>query len=132
MDYLTNSGYILPKNRQWSKTETTTPYLKVAFRTTFVDYFNDRFYPHFATNQPGLTIDQLKKQSSLHAISDYLRTADHIAVMHNEDDVILQEGEIDYFRDVFQSRAKIYPKGGHCGNMAYPDNVAHVIDYFTK
>jgi hypothetical protein len=39
-------------------------------------------------------------------------------------------GEIDFFRDVFGSRAKIYPTGGHCGNMAHRDNVAHMLSVF--
>ena len=47
--------------------------------------------------------------------------------MHNEDDLILLPGEIDFFSETFGSRAKIYPYGGHCGNMAHRDNVAHMV-----
>jgi len=50
----------------------------------------------------------------------------------NENDFILASGEIDYLRQVFQDRGKFYPKGGHCGNMDYKDNVAYMIDYFTN
>jgi hypothetical protein len=51
--------------------------------------------------------------------------------MHNADDVILEPGEIDFFRDVFGDRATIYPHGGHCGNMNYKDNVALMVGTFT-
>jgi hypothetical protein len=70
--------------------------------------------------------------TSLNSIADYLRSAKKISVVHNEDDIILAPGEIDFFRDTFQSRAHIYPKGGHCGNMAYKDNVDYMINYFTN
>ena len=52
--------------------------------------------------------------------------------MHNADDIILAPGEIEFFRQVFGNRAKIYPRGGHCGNMAYRDNVTYLVDYFKK
>ena len=51
--------------------------------------------------------------------------------MHNADDILLAEGDIDYLRDVFGERAQIYPRGGHSGNMAYIDNVAHMLDFFS-
>ncbi len=52
--------------------------------------------------------------------------------MHNENDVILAPGEIDFFRRVFGDRAKIYPTGGHCGNIDYRDNVAHMVNVFKQ
>ena len=52
-------------------------------------------------------------------------------VMHNLDDIILEPGEIDFFPEVFGDRAVIYPHGGHCGNMNYRDNVAHMLSVFT-
>mgnify|MGYP003572565392 FL=1 len=69
---------------------------------------------------------------SLEDIEDYLRTADKIEVMHNADDLILEPGQIDFFPRVFGERAKIYPKGGHCGNMDYRDNVTHMVNVFTQ
>ena len=32
---------------------------------------------------------------------------------------------------VFGTRAKIYVKGGHCGNLAYRDNIADMIAFFN-
>ncbi|MBQ0712193.1 MAG: hypothetical protein KBT53_04475 [Porticoccus sp.] len=131
-DVLTNGGYILPKNYELQKTTSTTDYFKVASRISFTDYFNERFYPFFSKLTPGTTPESLKHDTSLKSISDYLRSTEKIAVVHNEDDIILAPGEIDFFRDTFQSRAHIYPKGGHCGNMAYKDNVDYMINYFTN
>jgi len=103
-DVMTNGGYILPKNHQLKPRESTTGYFKVAGRTTFLDYYNDRF----------------------------LSSTDKIAVIHNVDDIILAPGEIDFFRNTFTTRAHIYSKGGHCGNMAYKDNVDYMINYFKN
>ena len=63
-------------------------------------------------------------------IEDYLRNSPKLGLIHNEDDIILLPGEIDYLRSVFGSRAQIFPRGGHCGNMSYPDNVTAMLDFF--
>ena len=131
-DFLTNGGYILPKNHELRRTESTTDYFKVASRTSFTDYFNDFFYPFFREQQRGITKDSLIYATSLKSIADYLRSSDKIAVMHNQDDIILAPGEIDFFRNTFQSRAQIYPRGGHCGNMAFRDNVEYMVNFFKN
>jgi hypothetical protein len=61
-----------------------------------------------------------------------LKSASKIEVMHNQDDIILEQGEIDFFPRVFGDRARIYPIGGHCGNMDYRDNVDHMVKVFTQ
>jgi hypothetical protein len=68
----------------------------------------------------------------LRSIETYLRSSPKLALMHNVDDVILGPGDIDWFRDVFGARAIIYPRGGHCGNLDYRDNVAEIIRFFRE
>ena len=51
----------------------------------------------------------LIERISPRSIEPYLRTAAKIGVMHNEDDVILAPGEIEYFEEVFGPGVKIYP-----------------------
>ena len=131
-DFATQSGYILPKGHKFSKTETTTPYFKVAARTSFVDYINDMYVPHFKEQDAAATRDSLIDESSLKSIESYLRSSDKVGLIHNVDDIILAPGEIDYFRDVFGDRAKIYPRGGHCGNMAHRDNLAYTVGFFKN
>jgi pimeloyl-ACP methyl ester carboxylesterase len=131
-DFATQRGWIVPKGHKFSSTESTTRYFKVATRSSFVDYFDELYVPFYRELDPGSTRDSLIRESSLESIESYLRGADKIGVMHNADDVILAPGEIDFFRQVFGNRAKIYPRGGHCGNMAYRDNVTYLVDYFKK
>jgi hypothetical protein len=131
-DIATNAGYLLPKNHILHKRESTTNYYKVAVRISFTDYFNERFYDYFIQIHPGLSKEKLVQQSSLRNIKDYLRNSKKIGVMHNVDDIILAPGEIDFFRNTFGNRAMIYPKGGHCGNIGYKENIDFMLAYFNE
>ena len=130
-DVMTNSGYLVPKNRVLAPAENLTDFAKVAHRITFLDYFDDMMFPYYKAKQPGLTRQQLLDELSLRSIEGWLRNNSKIHVVHNADDLILAPGEIDFFTDVFGSRAKIYPFGGHCGNIDYPANVEHMLSLFA-
>jgi hypothetical protein len=52
--------------------------------------------------------------------------------MDNEDDLILTPQDMAFLKDVFGARAKIYPRGGHLGNMTFKDNVAYMINFFKS
>ena len=132
-DVMTNSGYIVPKNLNLSSTDSLTDYAKVAARGDgFSEYVENILYPAFKANEPGLSLRELVDRSSLRAIEGYLKKSDKIGLVTNVDDFILADGDVDYFKQVFGSRARIYPRGGHCGNMAYKDNVAYMIDFFKS
>ena len=79
-----------------------------------------------------MTQEKMIMNTSLESIEDYLKNATKIGIVTNEDDLILGPGEIEFFRRVFGSRAKIYPMGGHCGNMEQKDVVAFMVNYFKK
>jgi hypothetical protein len=53
-------------------------------------------------------------------------------VMTNENDFILTREELDYLRQLFGERAKIYPRGGHLGNLEYKENLAYMVEFFKK
>ena len=131
-DVMTDFGYVKPSNVHFTKNSSPGDYLKVTFRLGFTDYFHSYFYPYYKARDPSITRDEIVEQMSLEHIEDYLRSAEKIEVMHNANDLILAPGEIDFFPRVFGTRAKIYPKGGHCGNMDYPDNVAHMVNAFKQ
>ena len=129
-DLMTNYGYIKPKNLQLTSSTPLGDYRKVAGYLGFGDYIDEYVLPYFQAREPGLTREALIGRVSLKSIEAYLRQADKIALMHNADDLTLAPGELEYLRGLFGDRAKIYPAGGHCGNMDYRDNVAHMVDYF--
>jgi hypothetical protein len=127
-DLMTDYGYIKPKNVKLGRNSAPGVYAKVAMRLGFTDYFHQFFYPFYnARLDKPISRDEMIKSMSLESIEDYLHNSDKIFLMSNRDDLILEEGEIEFFRRVFGDRAKIYPYGGHCGNMQYIDNVRHML-----
>ena len=130
-DVLTGSGLLVAPGQELSITDSLTPYFKAASQLSFEDYALRILYPYYRRSAPDLTFEQLVEANSLRAIENYLRTADKIALMHNADDILLAAGDIDYLRAVFGERARIYPRGGHSGNMAYIDNVAHMLAFLS-
>ena len=130
-DVMKGGGFITPKNVQMSNSTDLTPYYVVATRTSFKDYFEDAFLPYFQKKDPSLTEEKMIKMLSLKSIEPYLKSANKIGLLHNEDDIILAPGEIGYLGQLFGARAKIFPTGGHCGNMNHQDAVDFMVKYFA-
>ncbi len=130
-DVMNGGGYIVPKGVKVTANTPLTDYFIVSHQTGFTDYFHELFYPHYRRQQPTLTEPELIDRMSLKAIEPYLRSSAKIGLIHNEDDIIMAPGEIDWLRQVFGDRARIYPNGGHCGNMGHATNVAHMLAFFT-
>jgi predicted alpha/beta-fold hydrolase len=131
-DVMSHYGLIVPPDTKLTQTTPLLNYFGATLHTSFLDYFNNYFYPFFKAQTPSLTSDQLQYQMSLRSIADYLRGADKVALMTNDDDLILAPGEIDFLSEVFGARATIWPTGGHCGNMEQKDVVAFMVNYFKK
>ncbi len=129
-DVVTNAGYIKPKNLELSTGDSVTDFFKVSGRISFLDYFRELFTPHFQNKYPDITEQMLIDNLSLNRLEKFLRDNPRIGLVHNADDIILAPGELDYLRDVFEERAKIYPHGGHCGNLAYKDNIDYLVQFF--
>ena len=130
-DVLTKAGYVVPKNLVLRRHDNVRDYAKVLAQLSFLDYFRGIFLPHFQAKDPNVTEADLIRTLSLRSLDGYLRNSGKFGMIHNEDDVILLPGEIDYLRDLFGTRATIFPHGGHCGNMAYPDNVSAMVGFFA-
>ena len=103
----------------------------VGYRTRFEDYFKENFVPYFQQKDASVTEEKLKKMLTLTNIEDYLRNAKKIGLMHNEDDIIMEPGEVAYLEELFGPRAKIFPTGGHCGNMNHQDAVKFIVSFFA-
>jgi hypothetical protein len=128
-DVMNGGGYIVPTHTRLSNSTSLTPYAMVAYRTSFLDYFHEYFFPYHQRREPGLTEQTLIERLSLQSIEPYLRSAEKIGLVGNEDDVILLPGEIEYLQQVFGDRAMIFPTGGHLGNVNHPDVVRFMSDF---
>jgi pimeloyl-ACP methyl ester carboxylesterase len=131
-DVMNNGGYVVPKNVVLSSTDSLTDYFLVSTHLSFFDYFNEYFFPYFQKLRPGLTKQVLIDSQSLKSIEGYLKSSDKFGVMTNENDFILTKAELDYLRQLFGDRVKIYPRGGHLGNLEYKENIAYMLDFFKN
>lgn len=129
-DVMTNSGYVVPKNRVLSATDSIYDYFLVSSHLSFIDYFNEYLFPYFEKLRPGLSRQAFIDSLSIKSIEEYLKSSTKFGVMTNENDFILAKGELDYLRQLFGERAKIYPRGGHLGNLEYKENLAYMVDFF--
>jgi len=129
-DMRTNFGFIKPSNVRFTKNTSLGPYGQVSVRVGFTDYYHEYFWPYYEPQFPNETRSSFAEMQSLYSIEDYLANTSKIAVFGNQDDVILESGEIDFFPRVFGDRATIFPYGGHLGNLEYYENMAMIVGYF--
>ncbi len=130
-DVMNGSGYIVPRNAALGKYDSLTTYARASHAVRFTEYADDLVIPALMASNPGTTREEILRTVSLLAIEGYLASAEHIGVVTNEDEIILGPGELDYLKQVFGTRIKTYPRGGHCGNIAHRDNVKFMIEFFT-
>lgn len=130
-DVLTHAGVVVPRERSIASTDSLTDYVKVSAYLGFAQYVENLLLPAVRRHRPRVSLAGLVEESSLAAIEGYLRGAAKIGLMHNLDDPILGEGDLDFLRRAFAGRARLYPKGGHLGNLDHHRNVADMIAFLT-
>ena len=84
-DVMTNSGYVVPKNRVLESNDHLTDYMRVSNHLSFLDYFNEYFYPYFQKKRPGLTKEALIHSLGLKSIEGYLKGNPKFNVMTNDE-----------------------------------------------
>ena len=128
-----NKSHVYTKNpEKVNKYTNMREYFKAVNFATFEDYVNKVGFPYYKKYNKDFTIEDLKREASLRVIEDYLRTSSKIAAVTNSDELILNEKDINYLKDVFKDRLVIYPKGGHCGNMFYKENVDVMVKFVNE
>ena len=131
-DFMTRS-YVYTKNpEKVNKYTNMKEYLKAVNFATFEDYVNKIGFPYYKKHNKDYSIEALKREASLKVIENYLRTSPKIAAVTNADELILNEKDFAFLKDVFKDRLVIYPKGGHCGNMFYKENVDVMLKFLNE
>lgn len=133
-DVMTNFGFIKPANEILTPNTNLDSYLQVSLRVGLTDYFHEFMWPYYeqAKLTTALTREQFAQLQSLTSIQSYLAKAHKIGVVSNRDDVILERGEIEFLNDTFGGRAKIYPTGGHLGNLEQREVIDDIVQFFKR
>ncbi|MDB5478204.1 MAG: hypothetical protein JWM96_699 [Alphaproteobacteria bacterium] len=128
-DVMANTGYIYPKNTAFTTTTSLNNYLSVALRTSLLNYFNDIYSERYLADNPGMTKKALIEENSMESLGAYLSHNPKFGMMTNRDDIIPAPGEIDRLVALFDGHAKIYPNGGHLGNLSYPPVARDIVQF---
>ena len=131
-DFITKSHIYTKNLEKVDKYTNMKEYFKAVNFATFEDYVNKIGFPYYKKYNKDLTTEDLKEKASLRVIEDYLRTSPKIAAVTNADELILNEKDFAFLKDVFKDRLIIYPKGGHCGNMFYKENVDIMLKFINE
>lgn len=132
VDMLTNGGYVKARDKVMGVGDSTTPYFKEVLHWTFEDYLNTVLLPYWKKTHPKDNWENLVYKISLKALEQYLKGTDKIGVIHNEDDIILGKGDLDFIKNTFGQRAMIFPNGGHLGNMLFEPNIKYMVNFFKN
>ncbi len=94
----------------------------------FESYLKKIALPYYQEQySKDFTLQDIAKFSDLKVIEGYLKTAKNVYVVTNKDELILTPANLKFLENTFKGRIKVYPYGGHCGNMYYKENVDYMM-----
>lgn len=117
-------------NKPVKKFESTFKYFQKVNFASFEDYMNKIMFP-VVQKERNMTFVQLRNEISMKKIESYLKTANKIVVVTNKDELILNENNIKFLEKTFGNRLILFPHGGHCGNMYFPENIQLMLKYLN-
>ncbi|OQY42353.1 MAG: hypothetical protein B6227_02420 [Fusobacteriia bacterium 4572_74] len=116
-DLMTKSGVYTDPNKKITKFQNMSEYYSAINYSNFQNYIERIGFKTYKKLDKTLTMKKMIKNSSLKFIENYLKSAKNIAVITNEDELILTPDNLEYLKKIMAGKIKIYPYGGHCGNM---------------
>jgi len=128
-DVMTRGGHVVERGETLDVGSSLTQFMKRSTRWTFRRYVDEMLLPYWQQRVPGLTRDGLVRSANLETIAAFLAGAEHVGLVTNADDFILTGENLEYLRRTFGDRARVYPRGGHGGNLEYKDNAADMLRF---
>lgn len=128
MDVMYNYGAITWKNTPLTKFDSLTGSLRRGLSLGFLDYFKRGMLPFYRAQEPDITEEGFKARLGLEALSRFIKDADNMYMVTSRDDIILAPGEADKLAGLFGARARLFERGGHCGNM----DRQYFVDYLKQ
>lgn len=95
--------------------------LDEAGRISFIDYMNRAVFPAVKSQKAAdYTLENLNQESSIYQFAEMIREDQGIFLSHSQDDFLMAAGDAEWAKETFGPRAVIFPYGGHCGAIAFP------------
>ena len=132
VDVLGDEGNIVEKGTVLEVGTSLTPYFRRSMGWSFEHYFDRVLLPYWQSRMVDLDRDELIERASLRSLRTMLSEDPRIAAVTNADDIILSPEDLEFLRTTLGDRAKVYPSGGHCGNLSYRENVDYMIRFFKE
>jgi predicted alpha/beta-fold hydrolase len=131
-DVMTKSGVYTDPNKKITKFQSMSEYYSAINYSNFQNYIERIGFKTYKKLDKTLTMEKMIENSSLKSVENYLKDAENIAVITNEDELILTPDNLKFLKETMAGKIKIYPYGGHCGNMFYKDNVVSMVHYLKR
>lgn len=107
--------------------------LTEASKITFFDYMTEVVFPRVQIRRgSNFDINELNSEISLYQFEDLIRSNPNIYLVHAQDDFLLKEGDVSWLQNVFGSRSLIFPFGGHCGDIGFPQFTQYLNSVFSR
>lgn len=132
IDVMQNIGALTYKNHVISKYESISHSFARGSQIGFLIYFEKAMLPYYQNEDATLGRTEMIERLSLESLEEYLKSAQKIAMVTNADDIILTGTDLDFLKQTFGTRGKVFPYGGHCGNMDEKIWVEHLLAFFAS
>lgn len=72
------------------------------------------------------------RQGSMAPIVSRLRANPRVHVMYNADDILAEPKSIEALKHALGDQMTVYPRGGHLGNLWFPENQSDALKFFRS
>lgn len=131
-DLLTDAGVIVPRGRDDVDTSRMEHYLVRSFSISFTEYLDELLLPYYNRDGRSVSRERLIEEGRMAHIGDYLADAEHIGVITNADELILDDDDLGFLRNTFGERATIFENGGHMGNFEHRRTIETIRTFFRQ
>jgi hypothetical protein len=106
--------------------------LEEAKRFTFSDYNQKIAVPLWQkqVENPRRDLEDFIQRGSLARIVDRLRGNPKVHILHNADDFLAGRQSIEALKKALGDQVTLFPRGGHLGNLWFPENKEFALRFF--
>lgn len=97
----------------------------------FLDYFEKFIIPFVTDKSAADPLEYIMSHTNFDAVSESVKNSGSVFIMHNHDDFLIDPSQLNTLTEtVGVDHIKIYPLGGHLGNLWYSQNQEDMVNTF--